>query len=440
MSGDESEESASRIAVAKSAESSSAENSGDADEPRKPDSDEEDESDNDGDGDSGNESIDQEQNGSNEDDVEDEENEVESDEEKAPAAALTDEFGRPLSAYEIMRLERIKRNQAYLAKLGLESDSTNGMKRTLLAPHEDEMKKKKAAKKRMKKEVVVHRRTSVGRRTKAKKIDYTEKKVKQKNDVLPKEQKKSAKKEKSEKRKKKETSLPLFIYREFKNMEVSRRQNVRTAEKLVRSAQLEIRRAEKEIETLQRRERRLRERETRDALVPVVHEIEKRRVDIIKALRGIAGQAKTEISKEEQRKQAMKKLKVAENRFPQALQETERSLGRMLLERLPPFQNVENEKPSKKGGKKKKAKGKKFEIDKEPFLDEQTKALPDNLNLEELQKVEEGLKVRVQKARNVGGPVTTKFAGAVQRKWLDGDGPVAASFNEYVPQVGDTVL
>ena len=72
-----------------------------------------------------------------------------------------------------------------------------------------------------------------------------------------------------------------------------------------------------------------------------------------------------------------------------------------------------------------------------------------NLDLEELQQAAQNLKVRVQKARNVGGPVTATFASSVNRKWLEqGVGPnnndapiaVAASYNEYVPQVGDVVL
>jgi hypothetical protein len=432
MSGDESDVVANQIAVSKSAESSSAGNSGDADAPMQSDQDEEDGNRIEG-------SFDSESDGHNHIDENEEKEGMESDEEKAPVAELTDEFGRPLSAYEIMRLERIKRNKAYLAKLGLEGDPMNGKKGTLLVSDKDDMKKKIAAKKKRQKEVVVHRRTSVGRRTKTKKIDYTEKKVKQQADMLLKEEKLIAKKKKSEKPKK-EDSLPLFIYREFKNMKVNRKQNVRTAERLERLAEVAVRLASRETETLRKKNRRLEERETRDLLVPVVHEIEKRRVDIIKALKGISGLAITKSSEEEQREQAVKVLEEAKIRFPEALQEIERSLGQMLLERLPPFQIVENKKCTKKGPKIKKANGKKK---KETILDDQQKAtlkLPANLNLEELHKVEEGLKVRVQKARNVGGPVTTKFADAVQRKWLNGDGPTAASFYEFIPQVGDTVL
>ena len=407
-------------------------------EPTKPDSDKED----DNVSNSDNESKDGDTDDSDGDDAEnkEEEDEAKDQDEVKASAEPTDEFGRPLSAYEIMRLERIKRNQAYLAKLGLEADSNSGKKGFLLAPNE-----KKAAKKK-KKEVVVQRRTSVGRRTKAKKVDYTEKKIKQKIDLLSKQEKTSEKKEKTEKQKTKDNSVPLFIYREFRNMEVSRRQNMRTAEKLVRSAELQMRMANREVESLQRKDRRLRDRETRDVLIPIVQEIEKRRIDIIKALRRIDGPEKQQISKEELRNQAAERLSEAEKRFPEAAQEAELSLARMLIERLPPFQNVENNNMKVKSGKNnKKAKGKNAENSKDPSPDQKAKVvtvpvLPANLDLEGLRKIEEGLKVRVQKSRNVGGPVTAKFAGAVQRKWLDGDGPTAASFNEYVPQVGDTVL
>jgi hypothetical protein len=201
-----------------------------------------------------------------------------------------------------------------------------------------------------------------------------------------------------------------------------------------------MRMANREVESLQRKERRLRDRETRDMLIPIVRQIDKRRVGIIKALRRIEPE-KQQISNEELRNQAAKRLSEAEKRFPEAAQEAELSLARMFIERLPPFQNVENNNMKVKSAKSKKSKGK----NADPSPDQEAKAvtvpvLPANLDVEALRKVEEGLKVRVQKSRNVGGPITANFAGAVQRKWLDGDGPIAASFNEYVPQVGDTVL
>ena len=70
-------------------------------------------------------------------------------------------------------------------------------------------------------------------------------------------------------------------------------------------------------------------------------------------------------------------------------------------------------------------------------------AITMNLDLEELRQAAQNLKIRIQKARNVGEPVTTTFASSVNRKWLDNkDAPIAiaASYNEYVPRVGDVVL
>ena len=71
-------------------------------------------------------------------------------------------------------------------------------------------------------------------------------------------------------------------------------------------------------------------------------------------------------------------------------------------------------------------------------------AITMNLDLvEELRQAAQNLKIRIQKARNVGGPVTITFASSVNRKWLDNkDAPIAiaASYNEYVPRMGDVVL
>jgi hypothetical protein len=159
------------------------------------------------------------------------------------------------------------------------------------------------------------------------------------------------------------------------------------------------------------------------------------------------------MSEEERRVEITKEVEEARMRFPEAIREVEAELGQMLLERLPPIvlEDVSNE----GGGKKSKSKKGKKQTDAEGESEDvgvgvggakgeskavSVSAVPMNLDLEELRKVEQNLKVRVQKARNVGGPVTLKLAAAVNRKWLENDAPVAASYNEYVPQVGDIVL
>jgi hypothetical protein len=365
----------------------------------------------------------------------------------------TDEYGRPLSAYEIMRLERIKRNQAYLAKLGLEADVKTGKSKTLLG---DEAPKKPRPKKKT--EVQVLRRSSVSRRTKTKDIDYTEKTVKRKEDILTKTEKKKKvpkpKKVKSEKQQKREDRLPLFIYREFKRIETTRNKNLHTAEKLNRKAENEVRMTQRSLDALERKTKRLRERETRNDMLPIVHEIDKRKSDIIRGLKKVDKSVKHGLmSEEERRVEITKEVEEARMRFPEAIREVEAELGQMLLERLPPIvlEDVSNE----GGGKKSKSKKGKKQTDADGESEDvgvgvggakgeskavSVSAVPMNLDLEELRKVEQNLKVRVQKARNVGGPVTLKLAAAVNRKWLENDAPVAASYNEYVPQVGDIVL
>lgn len=372
---------------------------------------------------------------SSDDSDSDQDDEEEENEESSQSEQPTDEFGRPLSAYEIMRLERIKRNQSYLARLGLEKE---GKTSSLLAPHKEQMKKKKPKKK--KETIVLPRRSSVGRRTKAKAIDYKEKSVKSKDDLLPAtERKKETKKEKARKTKE---HLPLYLYEEFRNMETTRNRNVRTCEKLSRAAEKEVRIATNQLERLQTKEKRIMEKLTRDEIAPIVNQIDKRRKDIIKTLRKIDGLMEKEMTLDDKQKKAEEKLAQVQEKFPTLLQDAKVSLGQTILERLPPLsQQASNSKKLKITIKKKKKKGD-FEEEKKNTEEESSSkiSLPDGINLEEIRKAEEAIKVRVQKTRNVGGPVTKDLANSVLRKWLDVDTAVAANSVEYLPQVGDIVL
>ena len=372
---------------------------------------------------------------SSDDSDSEQEEEEEENEENSQSEVPTDEFGRPLSAYEIMRLERIKRNQSYLARLGLEKE---GKTSSLLAPHKEKMKKKKPKKK--KETVVLPRRSSVGRRTKAKAIDYKEKSVKSKDDLLPAaERKKEPKKEKARKTKE---HLPLYLYEEFRNMETTRNRNLRTCEKLSRAAEKEVRIATNQLERLQAKEKRAMEKLTRDEIAPMVNQIDKRRKDIIKTLRKIDGLMEKEMTLDEKQQKAEETLAQVQEKFPKLLQDAKESLGQTLLERLPPLsQQASNSKKLKITIKKKKKKGAFEEEKKNTEEDNSSKlSLPDGIDLEEIRKAEEAIKVRVQKTRNVGGPVTKDLANSVLRKWLDVDTAVAANSVEYLPQVGDVVL
>jgi hypothetical protein len=384
------------------------------------------------------------------------EKEEETSENPPKSSEPTDEFGRPLSAYEILRLERIKRNQAYLAKLGLEADAKTGKSKTLLG---DEVPKKPKRKPKEKIEFHIQRRSRSARKTKSKEIDYTEKPVKQRADLLPgkskqpKEKKEpKPKKPKSEKQQKREDRLPLFLYQEFRRIATTRNKNLRTAEKLNRAAENEVRIARRTVDNLARRYAKKKERESRSDLLPIVQDVDKNKSKIAKTLvkmdKSIESGLKT---KEEWRIDMARDLEKARERFPIAIREAETKLGKVLLERLPSsmFKKLSDE----INGKNKKSKNRKktdangetddvkmSEKGKAQSLSTSASSLPPNLDLDELKKVEDALKVRVQKTRNVGGPVTTKLAASVNRKWLENDVPVAASHNEYVPQVGDIVL
>ena len=75
-----------------------------------------------------------------------------------PTTIPTSADGRPLSEYELLRLERMKRNREYLSQLGLESDQP---------PQQPRKKKAKP-----KENIVVERRSSMTRRTKLQPIQY----------------------------------------------------------------------------------------------------------------------------------------------------------------------------------------------------------------------------------------------------------------------------
>lgn len=86
----------------------------------------------------------------------------ESDEEKS--RNLVSEDGRTLSAYEMQRLERIKRNREYLAQLGLVGKDGGKI-------HRNQKKRKKHPKKDLSSAV---RRSSLSRKTKVKSVRYRE--------------------------------------------------------------------------------------------------------------------------------------------------------------------------------------------------------------------------------------------------------------------------
>lgn len=368
----------------------------------------------------------------------------------------TDEYGRPLTAYEIMRLERIKRNQAYLAKLGLEQAK---------AEQEKEAQQKKAANKRDKKGPVFYeQRETLSRRSKGQ-ISYTMPKISEFRETIAtvKRQKKN-KKEKSDTR---EERLPLFIYQELRTLQTNKRQRLANAERLVRLSEKEIKLSERFAEKQERREQAKKEREekkklseSKKALLPYVQELDKRRHEILRNRKRLAELAQSGTSAENRKLYVDEYISKAAIKFPEQLKDVENSFGQMLLERVPPFSRDElNFTEFKCKSDSKSAKSKySSKLSKEKVLNDADEEAPHSsrdiskiltppdIDLDECQKIAtEIITKRKQKkelkSRNVGGPVTGRLSSAIQRGWCDHDHPISSGcYLDYVPQVGDVVL
>lgn len=402
---------------------------------------------NSGDGDS---DSDNSGNGSNSDGDEKEE------EEKVP----TDEYGRELSAYEIMRLERIKRNQAYLAGLGLEEEK----KRANEAKRKEIEEKRKERKKNNEETPMLERRKSMARKSKTKEVDYS---GGLKNVLEPKMKKKDKKRDKAkdmdkmkrpreEKKKKRAEQLPRFIYLEFEHIKKCRNKAVTTGKRLVKAAEVEVRVAKKNLEIHEKREKRRQEKEERRQLLeskrllePLVKELDARRVELQKAWKEFDAwdqRVSSNLSQNDTEfKLAWQKAKAA---LPVSIGKKEHMLGTMLHDRLCPESDDKRKIKRKRGRKKKGDKNKVEENDKsspgaqiliEPVLkkkDSETQFQFSATNAPLAKKSNQQVK-----ARNVGGPVTPRLAKSVQRKWLEREIPVPAEIStQYLPQVGDVVL
>jgi hypothetical protein len=196
----------------------------------------------------------------------------ENDAEQKPSVPVFDEDGRVLSKYEIMRLERIKRNQAVLAKLGLQGSSSGG---GILSPYADEMKKKQRRKKQQaknedKKATQESRRLSS--RAAKKNVDYSEKALL--GDMatgITGEPSNGGTKVKRKERARKDR-MPREIFHEFRRVERRNRQAKKSAEKSFRAAQTEQRYWKKQAGIFKRKEMRRIQNEARIELFRIAEE------------------------------------------------------------------------------------------------------------------------------------------------------------------------
>lgn len=230
-----------------------------------------------------------------------------------------DENGRELSAYEIMRLKRIQRNQKYLARLGLNDNKEND-KNTLLSPFTQRMleaKRRKRHRRQTNPSVTVPTRSSSRRTTR---INYSEFPKTQADSkfngaVYVSDTVQGNDNEKNSnlltnldpsktvtKYKKKSEQLPMFIFREFKRQERENRLKFKAAQRLVRDATVEVKYTErkcnelkKKLKTFHKRKRSMIElqekkkeqitaQKDRVLCLPLYFELKNRRLEMMTAI------------------------------------------------------------------------------------------------------------------------------------------------------------
>ena len=373
----------------------------------------------------------------------------------------TDEYGRELSAYEIMRLERIQRNKAYLAQLGLEEEKSEAK---ISYEKKLQQKKKDRKKKPVSDESLAERRQSMARKSKAKEVDYSGDlknifKIKQNEEkVIVKSQPEVT----PRKGKRKHDQVPLFIYREFKHIIKCRHKAVATGKRLVKAAELEYRVAKRNVGIHERKEKRRMEKEgrkiaheTKKLLLPTIQELGNRRVELKKAKKEFEAWQheilSTSLRSNAKTKAAFIDAKIG---FPLAVQRNERMLGLMLCERLIPQKEDTGKaklksSPTKTAGKTcnsteikavikstKKLKPTKSSSNTYDSIDDISEK---SISLDGASIVTKKAN-QIIKARNIGGPITPSLSSCVQRKWLERDVPVPADVSNFVPQIGDTIL
>jgi hypothetical protein len=160
--------------------------------------------------------------------------------------------GRQLSEYELLRLERIKRNKQYLSALGLEGTSANGGVKASGKP----------VKRKRKKVSPSQKRSSLSRRTKES-VTYTEPPagvaglIRTVNKKEEEKMKDRPPKPPSERKTKDPLDrLEKFVFLEFKSIKAHKRQVLSQAEKNLAKASKEVKFWKKRAEVFERRQQR----------------------------------------------------------------------------------------------------------------------------------------------------------------------------------------
>jgi hypothetical protein len=218
------------------------ENEGEENEDEENEQDEENEEDNASDDQENSDSSSEEDSSSDDDDDDDESKE------DGKVAAATTEDGHQLSAYELQRLERIRRNKEYLASLGLEKNKPRPQKTQPARKKRDNVKPA--------------RRSSLGRSTKANPISYSENPTPRWQKSTPGDADGSATQAVASVAPaiamptKKLPRMDRFIYDEFKRIGAEVKQSLKTAKRNMREADIAYRYAKKKAERYERKQKR----------------------------------------------------------------------------------------------------------------------------------------------------------------------------------------
>jgi hypothetical protein len=182
--------------------------------------------------------------------------------------------GRQLSEYELLRIERIKRNKEYLSALGLEGASANGGVKASSKP----------VKRKRKKVSPSQKRSSLSRRTKES-VTYTEPPagvaslIRTVNKKEQEQRKDGPPKPPSERKTKDPVDrLEKFVFLEFKSIKAHKRQVLNQAEKNLGKASKEVKFWKKRAEVFERRQQRKLDRKLEQAKITKRLEDERRQL------------------------------------------------------------------------------------------------------------------------------------------------------------------
>ena len=384
--------------------------------------------------------------GSSSDDesVDDDEKEVNNSTIQTPIERKPEHEG--MSSYELLRLERIRRNQAKLAQLGLfKSDNKQGS--TFLSPLIAQSKKRK---KKNPSERYAHTPIKKSRRER-RSINYAENKT----------SKPDGRNESQEKKKVRRDRIPRFIYDEFFRLKKERTLKLKNAEKQKKEAEKELRYARKLFKSYQMKEEK-RAKEKRKA---ECEEIKKIQFSILEKKSELKSMRDTLQLQENQlladKLEELNKVTNLIDKIRQLLDEKETTLMNLLnLEYQTyklPMKQLRGMKVSELshsalfvGNKQKVGK---LCTSKENRDDQSSEHNPNSVVLKVALRANNGFPQIItpiskfhecraaRLVRNVGGPIELKFTHKVERSWLECDTAVPPSPEHFfVPQVGDTVL